>query len=382
MVDEICIIGWRNDIGAYSILQYPRETPLSVQEVMQIYTSHRQNTLYPNFVSLTYKKKKFASFFTGMKTTEFKGAPNFIVAIQLDESESPNLFREILPTISTEFFTNLFGKLPRLLEELNIEGFFILTHEPDIGSFPILIYPSHLKITNRIQSEILKQHNQTKRERHSLSIGENIYVSLKITSVKNSSVMAPTCIIVFLLKEGTDLNTFEKRVKKHAENVFSEFITAIKDLLEKLDEMKYESIITEELNERPIIQEEDIIKLSENGEEPSILLQDEGKDMLKKEGQDFSAVIDDQSIEPILKRMKEMVHQKIENEEEKIDSISGDLDLHQLIHNIRKELREKEKIIDSQREAIEILQKKLKEKERERKKLLIIIKSMRKYVSY
>ena len=60
MVDEISLIGWRDDIGAYLIMQYPGKRELTTQDIMQIYTAHRQNTLYPNFATLNYKGKKIA----------------------------------------------------------------------------------------------------------------------------------------------------------------------------------------------------------------------------------------------------------------------------------------------------------------------------------
>jgi hypothetical protein len=110
MVNEIALIGWANDIGAYLIMQYPRKLIMITQDVMQIYTAHRQNTLYPNFATLNYKEKKFASFFSGMQTTEYAGAPNFIVALITSEEseESLNLLHEVLPNISTTLLTTLF----------------------------------------------------------------------------------------------------------------------------------------------------------------------------------------------------------------------------------------------------------------------------------
>ncbi|MHA1650927.1 MAG: hypothetical protein ACTSYB_12095, partial [Candidatus Helarchaeota archaeon] len=181
MVDKICLIGWRDDIGAYLIMQYPRKKlVINAQDVMQIYTAHRQNTLYPNFATIHYKGKKIASFFSGLKTTEYIAAPNFIVSLFLDESESPSIFKDLLPNVSATLLTKLFEVLPDILKQLNqVKGIIILTKEPDIGEFPILIYPD-LKVSSKIKAKIFEAHYKSDKieKKCVIDIDDTQYVSI------------------------------------------------------------------------------------------------------------------------------------------------------------------------------------------------------------
>jgi hypothetical protein len=273
MVDEISLIGWRDDIGAYLIMQHPRKLQITTQEVMQIYTAHRQNTLYPNFATLHHKGKKVASYFSGMKTTKFEGAPNFITAIFLDTTERPNVFRELLPELSTKLLTNLFNKLSEILSSLkDVRGFVILTKEKDIGGFPVLIYPN-LKVSSKLKSDIFSAHfKSAKIERKCVieSSGEKL-VSFFTGTPKEKYLIVPNFIVTFFLKEQANFTQFKKELDQSVHLLLSEISKLLAKNFEDCNDHIVELMIEDELKESPIIEEKDFEKLSRIDGEPDVV---------------------------------------------------------------------------------------------------------------
>ncbi|HUX99652.1 MAG TPA: hypothetical protein VMV49_08870 [Candidatus Deferrimicrobium sp.] len=369
MVDEISFIGWRNDIGAYLIMQYPRELSLITQDVMQIYTAHRQNTLFPNFAAINYKGKKIASFFSGLKTTEFVGAPNFIISIYLDDSEQPNFFRDILRECSERFLISLFELLPNLLSKMeDVKGIIIV----DIDGFPVIKYPDHIKLSSKLMSDILNMHlNQSKIMREcSYEMDGEKFASFFTGKEEEKFVVVPKYIVVFLLKSEANSDRFKRKISKSAQSILFKISRLLADTLEEINDQKLELIIDEELSDKPILDEKDFERITE---EPSILMDDQEFGQSSKLDNDTLGVSEDRrSIEQMLERIKLKTEEKtLESNEIASNSKVEEKDTKELLEEIQY-LQDQLNLKDEQ----------LKEKDQQIKKLNLIIKSMRKYVSY
>jgi len=386
MVDEICLIGWRDDIGAYLIMQYPRKKlVINAQDVMQIYTAHRQNTLYPNFATIHYKGKKIASFFSGLKTTEYIAAPNFIVSLFLDESESPSIFKDLLPNVSATLLTKLFEVLPDILKQLNqVKGIIILTKEPDIGEFPILIYPD-LKVSSKIKAKIFEAHYKSDKieKKCVIDIDDTQYVSIFTGTEAEQFIVVPNLIVVFLLAKEANASSIKKKITQYATLLLSKISNLLSKALDECNEKIVELMIEDELKESPIITEKDFQQFSKVEDEPEILMETGSSDrtITQMHGNSES----ESSIDHILEHIK-MKAQELENNDQTVNeepAVSHSLkDLKAQIQSLQEELREKNEVIEKLNEQIADLKRILKEKEQTMKKLMLIVKSLRKYVSY
>ncbi len=386
MVDKICLIGWRDDIGAYLIMQYPRKKlVINAQDVMQIYTAHRQNTLYPNFATIHYKGKKIASFFSGLKTTEYIAAPNFIVSLFLDESESPSIFKDLLPNVSATLLTKLFEVLPDILKQLNqVKGIIILTKEPDIGEFPILIYPD-LKVSSKIKAKIFEAHYKSDKieKKCVIDIDDTQYVSIFTGTEAEQFIVVPNLIVVFLLAKEANASSIKKKITQYATLLLSKISNLLSKALDECNEKIVELMIEDELKESPIITEKDFQQFSKVEDEPEILMETGSSDrtITQMHGNSES----ESSIDHILEHIK-MKAQELENNDQTVNeepAVSHSLkDLKAQIQSLQEELREKNEVIEKLNEQIADLKRILKEKEQTMKKLMLIVKSLRKYVSY
>lgn len=382
MVTEIGLIGWRDDIGAYLIMQYPTGR-LNTLDVMQIYTAHRQNTLYPNFATITYKGKKMASYFSGLKTTEYNGAPNFILTVCLDESESGNLLREYLPAITAKLLTELFKLLAGFLKELiGVKGFFILTVEQDVGEFPVLVYPE-LTLSAKIKTAIVEKHfgGSQVEKKCSIEIDQEKYISIFTGSEKEKSLIRPNFIVTFLLEEKIDVANYKRKVDTYAKTVLRLISDLLKKGFEEINEKIVELMLKDQLSESPIIGEKDFRTLSALGEEPDVV--NSKSDSI--ETKEISQVSAESSIDHILEQIRiktELSDFSIKEDitEEEIAS-SSDSSLRK-IQDLLKQLHDKDSMVRLLEQNIGDLKKSLQEKEQNIRKLMILIKSLRKYVSY
>ena len=350
---------------------------------MQIYTSHRQNTLYPNFVTLNYKGKKIASFFSGMKTTEFVGAPNFILSIFLDKSESPNLFKEALPEISVKSLERLFEGLPTVIEELGIQGFIIFTQEEDIGGFPVFIYPEHLKVTSKLQADIFMKYKQGQTAKYIIEAETGTFVNFFTGKKDEKYVGVPNLIISLLVGDQKKTTALKKKIPQHAKLILSQFSNVLTKGLKEINELKLELIIEDELAEKPIINERDFEEISKGNEEPEIFIGGGNATSSKNMGvANISEISEEKSIDQMLERIKMKVQMNSvdKDEDEKFEeddemSTATKEDLIEKVKNLKQDVK-------NLNEKVEILTQESMEKDQQLKKLTLILKSIRKYVSY
>ena len=94
----IVLIGWTNKEGFFLIHKYPTDVELTDEEVMRIGSTHRMRNLDANTISLRLKNLNVVSFFSGLITSKYFIAPNFVLSLLLDHSENP---REYINTLST-----------------------------------------------------------------------------------------------------------------------------------------------------------------------------------------------------------------------------------------------------------------------------------------
>ena len=359
MVDEISLIGWRDDVGAFLIMQYPRKLQLNTQDIMQIYTAHRQNTLYPNFATINYKGKKIASFFSGLKTTEYKGAPNLIVSVFLDQSEPFSIFRNILPEISEQLLIKLFNRLPQVLEELEDVLAVMILH---IDGYPVLEYPENLKISSKLKSEILSAHfgtTQTVKECIFEVEGE-FFASFFTGKKEEKYVIIPNYIVTFILKSEKS-GRLKRKLSKYARKVLYEIEKVTAEGLEQINDKTLELLIDDELSDKPIFDEKDFEQISASVEEPEVVTED------------------GRSLEQMLERIKMKAEEKVQ-EIETFEEIETELEA-----EIEEDSFTEEELvtqIKDLREKLKIQENLLKEKDQNIKQLTLIIKSLRKYVSY
>jgi len=374
MVDEISLIGWRNDIGAFLIMQHPRQIPISTQDIMQIYTQHRQNTLYPNFITLKDNRgKNTASFFSGMKTTEYVGAPNFIVSLSLDESESPTVFKDLLPEISAKILIKLFNMFPKLLEELqDVEGIIFFSVDEDIGIFPILNYPDGLQITSKFKSGVLEEFKKARESAFEID-GQNV-ISFFMGAEKETHSIVPNCIIVYLLGNQIDPATLRKKLSKISRVILKEFSNLLAKALGEINDRKLELMIEENLKESPLIAERDLVRISEGDEEPDVLGGEEGGG---KKGLGATACGSESTVDQMLEKIREKTEIKVEAlEKERVaEKQIGDMAATQ--EELLNQIYEKDELINELQGKIAELADQVAKREKELKKMKKLLKSLK-----
>jgi hypothetical protein len=97
MPKGIVLIGWTNKEGFFLIHKHPSSVTLTDEEVMRIGSTHRMRNLDANVVSLRLKDLNVCSFFSGLITSKYHIAPNFVIALLLDYSEDPKEYLRVLP---------------------------------------------------------------------------------------------------------------------------------------------------------------------------------------------------------------------------------------------------------------------------------------------
>ncbi|MHA1129997.1 MAG: hypothetical protein ACTSQI_01580 [Candidatus Helarchaeota archaeon] len=98
MPKGIVLIGWTNKEGFFLIHKYPADIEFTDEEVMRIGSAHRMRNLDSNTISLRLKTLNVVSFFSGLITSKYFIAPNFVISLLLDPSENP---RDYLKTLAT-----------------------------------------------------------------------------------------------------------------------------------------------------------------------------------------------------------------------------------------------------------------------------------------
>ncbi len=359
------------------------------QDVMQIYTAHRQNTLYPNFATLNYKEKKFASFFSGMQTTEYVGAPNFIVALITSEEseESLNLLHEVLPNISTTLLTTLFERLPKVLEELqDINRIIVFAIEQDIGGIPVFIYPD-VKVSTKFKSDIFNGHFKPSgiEKKCLLHIKGEKFASIFTGTDEEKYIMVPNCVVTFLMNDKADPQNFKRKLEQYAHRILSEISNLLAHGLGECNEKLVDLTIKNELKENPLIAEKDFEELSKKGE-PEVMSETKD-DILTQSPAVKEPIIEKaqentKSIDEMLAQIKMKTELKTLELEEKRNQEQLKPDVSASPEDLLNQTRYLQDQITILNEKIEMLNQNLIEKDQTIKKLTLILKSIRNYVSY
>jgi len=375
MVDEISLIGWRNDIGAYLVMQYPRQLPLSTQDIMQIYTAHRQNALYPNFTTLKNNRgKNIASFFSGMKTTEYVGAPNFIISLYLDESESPGIFRDLLPQVASKILIKLFNMFPKLFDQLkDVEGIIFFTEDEDIKGFPILSYPDDLKISSKLKSNILEE---IKKARETIfKVDEQNFIGFFMGTDKDAHLTIPNCFIVYLVSSEIDPASLRKKLSKISRVILKEFSNLLARALEEINDQKLELMIEDGLKEHSLLEEKDIERISGRGGEPDILIGEES--YFKTEEPETASSFSESKVDQMLERIRAKTQTEVSEFSKELvaEEQSGVSSATQ--EELLNQIDEKDELISELQDKIAELEKLLAAKEQKLKKMDLLVKSLR-----
>ena len=368
MVNGIALISWRDDIGAYLVAQHPQTSRLKINDVMSIYNIHRQNSIEANFGSLTMKNLKVASFFTGLKTTKYLGpAPNYVVSLLLDKNENPTEFRKILPELTTdEIIPKFLEILPEFLEKFTkvtqaIVGIILIQKQSEEEN-PFIVFQDFkkavdltTKIVKKIWSKITNKSSES--EYYELEI-DNLQFANFFTGTSEKYVVMPNMIVSFIFEEETEqIQEFKKYVLDYSFDILMKMIAILTEGLNTVSEIELQN-----LTEKFIPMEVEEISETEEIEEERL------KDKLVT--MELKAEV------------KSLETRLIESEEEKkknIIMLEGDKEaiehLVDQISAVSNELIEKT-------EELQKLEKTLAEKDKNIRKLLKIIRSLRNYVSY
>ncbi|NVM03430.1 MAG: hypothetical protein HWN67_13960 [Candidatus Helarchaeota archaeon] len=369
MVNGIALISWRDDIGAYLVAQHPQVSKLDVKDVMSIYNVHRQNSLEPNFGSLSMKNLKVASFFTGLKTTKYLGpAPNYIVSLLLDRTENPADFRKILPNLTTnEIIPNFLEMLPEFLEKFkklasDIVGIILIQKQSE-GEKPFIVFQAFKKAVDLTSNMIREIWSSTTKNATDAKYSEYKEDKLKFanfyTGTPEKFVVTPGMIVSYIFEESsTPIKEYKKLVLDYSF-----------DLL-----MKITAILTEGLNRVSEIE-------LQNLEEKFIPAETQETSIETKVAEEAKLKEKLEKIE-LKTEVKKLETRLIETEEERQKSLmmlEGDKEA--MEHLVEQITKFQEKIIDKTQE-LTFLENKVEEKDKHIRNLLKIIRSLRKYVSY
>lgn len=97
MPKGIVLIGWTNKEGFFIIHKHPATLFINDEEVMRIGSTHRMRNLDANVITLREKELNVVSFFSGLITSKYHIAPNFVVSMVLEKSENPRDYLKTLP---------------------------------------------------------------------------------------------------------------------------------------------------------------------------------------------------------------------------------------------------------------------------------------------
>jgi len=97
MPKGIVLIGWTNKEGFFLIHKFPSDVELTDEEIMRIGSTHRMRNLDANVISIRQKDLNIVSFFSGLITSKYHIAPNFVISLILDQDENPKDYINVLP---------------------------------------------------------------------------------------------------------------------------------------------------------------------------------------------------------------------------------------------------------------------------------------------
>jgi len=375
MPDGIVVLGWRDDIGAYLLAQHPHNFSLTVDSVMSVYNVHRQNSLEPNFGYLSTKNLKVASFFTGMKTTRFLGpAPNFTVGVLLQKNENAVSFKKIIERVTTKYLIGeIIGVLPEALDKIpESKGVFILQKKEDTKPY-LPTHMTHFRTEVDINQPMLEQ-----IYREASKKSEPHYFSTKADSLRffgffsgtgDKFVAIKDSVIVFVMgKTFSDEKTMQNAVPGIAFEMLMKFSTALSEALVKVNEAELHSIMEEfapeELKAESEVEDVDFSEILQNIE-------------LKDEVEGLEGKVETLKVESDkLKEESDKKQMMLEGTSEAIEHMVTQ------VTKFQNELIEKNEELNKERKIAAESQMKLQEKEKQIMKLMNIIRSLRKYVSY
>ncbi|MHA1732778.1 MAG: hypothetical protein ACTSU5_12605 [Promethearchaeota archaeon] len=102
----LVIVAFKRTPGAYIDYETPEgfyeSTNFVNEDLMNIYGLHRMRRMDPNFLTLTLKKQKIASFYSGFNFKHYVGKPGYSVTLFCDEDENPNVYEDQLRQIAHE----------------------------------------------------------------------------------------------------------------------------------------------------------------------------------------------------------------------------------------------------------------------------------------
>jgi len=94
----IVLIGWTNKEGFFVIHKHPPTLQITDEEVMRVGSTHRMRNLDANTITLREKDLNVISFFSGLITSKYHIAPNFVISLLLEREENPRDYLKTLPT--------------------------------------------------------------------------------------------------------------------------------------------------------------------------------------------------------------------------------------------------------------------------------------------
>ena len=139
-------------------------------------------------------------------------------------------------------------------------------------------------------------------------------------------------------------------------------------------------MIADELKEGPIIAERDFDILSTIDEEPDII--GEGNELIPDQKERGEEIRERGSIDQMLNKIKMEIEEGIELEESHPEKEASKEELLNQIQYLQEHLHKRDELIIKLNEKLEDIDHILKEKDQKIKKLMQIIKSLRKFVSY
>lgn len=97
MPKGIVLIGWTNKEGFFLIYKHPESVSITDEEIMRIGSAHRMRNLDANAITLHEKELNVVSFFSGLITSKYHIAPNFVLSLLLEKHENPRDYIKTLP---------------------------------------------------------------------------------------------------------------------------------------------------------------------------------------------------------------------------------------------------------------------------------------------
>ena len=219
----ILVIRGDNEIGPINEGFYPENLKIKNNLLSQVYSSHRHQSLRPGFASVSLRKIKVVSFFSGVGS-DYIGVENYIIALLLRRDEQPSEFKEILKTISAEILDKIqdrkFKKvLPNLYKNLvKIERSLTAGKiEPKGGHFISKGQKTRVQLTRELSQDEIKDLNAwwfSEPEKTSNFKSEKIIATSEITIDKKIYEINQKDLIDYV-------NTFDKvSIEKIAEHFF------------------------------------------------------------------------------------------------------------------------------------------------------------------